>query len=254
MKKLVKKLRKRFLFSYRQDAQAYARRLNKLGARIDEGVAMSVPESVRLDETTPWMLEIGKNVYIAEGVRILTHDASWLVLKGRDGEVRGHIGPVKIGNNVFLGMNSTVLCNVTICDDVIIGAHAVVGSSIRKPGVYAGNPAKFVMSLEQMQALRESRQVREAYTIAKNYYERFGKKPPREIMGEYFWLFEKRSMENLPQAFLSQMSHCGNFEQSKRAFLESSPDFDGYDEFWSWCERRMKDEAGKRERNYGNKN
>jgi acetyltransferase-like isoleucine patch superfamily enzyme len=33
---------------------------------------------------------------------------------------------------------------VTICDHVVIGAGAVVTKNIEKPGIYAGNPAKFI--------------------------------------------------------------------------------------------------------------
>lgn len=245
LKQKINHCRRLFLFGERCTEESYIRKLNRMGARIDESVKMSVPESVFLDETTPYMLEIGKNVFIAEGVKILTHDASWLVMKTEDGIIRGHIGPVKIGNNVFLGMNSMVMCNVSICDNVIIGANAVVNTSIHTPGVYAGNPAKMVATMEQMKMLRDSRQVKEAYTVARTYYERFGEKPPQEILNEYFWIFEKRILEKLPPAFLAQMGHCGNFQVTADQFMKSEPDFDGYEEFWSWCEKKIEKEKNR---------
>lgn len=49
----------------------------------------------------------------------------------------------RIGNRVFIGSNATVL-PVTICDDVVIGAGAVVTKDITEPGTYAGNPAKLL--------------------------------------------------------------------------------------------------------------
>jgi acetyltransferase-like isoleucine patch superfamily enzyme len=48
-----------------------------------------------------------------------------------------------IGNNVSVGSNATLL-PVTICDDVVIGAGAVVTKDITEKGVYAGNPARKV--------------------------------------------------------------------------------------------------------------
>ncbi|TMU55050.1 acyltransferase [Flagellimonas algicola] len=45
-----------------------------------------------------------------------------------------------IGNNVSIGSNCTIL-PVSICDNVVIGAGAVVTKNIKKSGVYAGNPA-----------------------------------------------------------------------------------------------------------------
>ena len=52
----------------------------------------------------------------------------------------------KIGNHVCIGTNSTILA-VKICDHVVIGAGSVVTKNITKPGIYAGNPAKFLRSL-----------------------------------------------------------------------------------------------------------
>jgi acetyltransferase-like isoleucine patch superfamily enzyme len=49
----------------------------------------------------------------------------------------------KIGNHVSIGTNSTILA-VTICDHVVIGAGSVVTRDITRPGIYAGNPAKFL--------------------------------------------------------------------------------------------------------------
>jgi acetyltransferase-like isoleucine patch superfamily enzyme len=42
---------------------------------------------------------------------------------------------------VSIGSNATIM-PVAICDDVVIGAGAVVTKSISRSGVYAGNPAR----------------------------------------------------------------------------------------------------------------
>jgi acetyltransferase-like isoleucine patch superfamily enzyme len=51
-----------------------------------------------------------------------------------------------IGNHVSIGSNSTIL-PVSICDKVVIGAGSVVTKDITLPGVYAGNPARFLRGL-----------------------------------------------------------------------------------------------------------
>ncbi|RYD84853.1 MAG: N-acetyltransferase [Verrucomicrobiaceae bacterium] len=57
-----------------------------------------------------------------------------------------------IGNKVSIGTNATIL-PVSICDGVVIGAGSVVTRDITEPGVYAGNPARLLRSLEpQLQA------------------------------------------------------------------------------------------------------
>jgi acetyltransferase-like isoleucine patch superfamily enzyme len=53
----------------------------------------------------------------------------------------------RIGNHVSIGSNATLL-PVTVCDDVVIGAGAVVTKDITEPGIYAGNPAKIIRTLK----------------------------------------------------------------------------------------------------------
>jgi acetyltransferase-like isoleucine patch superfamily enzyme len=54
--------------------------------------------------------------------------------------------PTKLGNRVSVGTNATIL-PVTICDQVVIGAGAVVTKDITVPGIYAGNPARLLRHL-----------------------------------------------------------------------------------------------------------
>lgn len=51
-----------------------------------------------------------------------------------------------IGNKVSIGSNATIL-PVSICDNAVIGAGAVVTKDISRPGIYAGNPAKLIRLL-----------------------------------------------------------------------------------------------------------
>jgi acetyltransferase-like isoleucine patch superfamily enzyme len=55
---------------------------------------------------------------------------------------------VTIGKNVWIGMNSTILRGVTIGDNSIIGAGAVVTMDIPAEVVAAGNPARVVKTLQ----------------------------------------------------------------------------------------------------------
>ena len=52
--------------------------------------------------------------------------------------------PVKIGNDVWLGANVTVLPGVTIGDNVVIGAGSVVNRDIPSGTVAAGNPCRVI--------------------------------------------------------------------------------------------------------------
>jgi acetyltransferase-like isoleucine patch superfamily enzyme len=52
--------------------------------------------------------------------------------------------PIKIGDNVFLGCNVTVLPGVTIGSGAVIGAGAVVTEDVSANAVVVGNPAKIL--------------------------------------------------------------------------------------------------------------
>lgn len=56
-------------------------------------------------------------------------------------------GPVRIGDNVWIGDKATILPGVTIGDGVVIAANAVVTKDVPSYCVAAGNPAKIVKNL-----------------------------------------------------------------------------------------------------------
>lgn len=51
-------------------------------------------------------------------------------------------GKVNIDNNSFVGANATVIQNLSIPSSCLIGAGSVVINSIKKSGIYVGNPIK----------------------------------------------------------------------------------------------------------------
>lgn len=106
-------------------------------------------------------VEVQKDVLIGHRTRVQSHSfICELVVIGEDCFVGHGVmfvndrfatgGPARgdktkwestcIGNRVSIGSNATIM-PVTICDDVVIGAGAVVTKSITQPGTYAGNPA-----------------------------------------------------------------------------------------------------------------
>jgi len=86
---------------------------------------------------------IGDNCLITHGCYIMSHDgAAKMVNPGSDGN-----GVVVIGNNVFVGVNSVILPNVTIGDNSVVGAGAVVTSDVPPATVVAGSPARVIKQL-----------------------------------------------------------------------------------------------------------
>jgi acetyltransferase-like isoleucine patch superfamily enzyme len=86
------------------------------------------------------LVNIGDNCFIGHGVMFIND------LFQNGGPARGDKNlwkATKIGNHVSIGSNATIL-PVEICDNVVIGAGAVVTKNITQSGVYAGNPAKLI--------------------------------------------------------------------------------------------------------------
>ena len=56
--------------------------------------------------------------------------------------------PIKVGNNVWIGGNITVLPGVTIGDNVTIGVGSVVVKDIPSNIVAVGNPCKVIKEIK----------------------------------------------------------------------------------------------------------
>jgi acetyltransferase-like isoleucine patch superfamily enzyme len=84
------------------------------------------------------LVTIGEDCFIGHGVMFINDTfASGGPARGRKELWRS----TTIGNRVSVGSNATIL-PVKICDDVVIGAGAVVTRDITVPGSYMGNPAR----------------------------------------------------------------------------------------------------------------
>lgn len=56
-------------------------------------------------------------------------------------------GDCEIGEGVFLGSQSVMVNGTSICSGCVIGAGSLVRKSIRKKGIYSGNPAELKIKL-----------------------------------------------------------------------------------------------------------
>ena len=240
IEKLRKWLRKKRL-KERASSEDYIAFLRRGGARIGADVHIYSPANSVLDATAPWLLTIGDHVRITEGVKILTHDYSWSVLKSATdpevvpGAVLGAQSPVTIGSNVFIGMDAVITRGVTIGDNVVIGAGSVVTRDCPSGGVYAGNPAKRIMSIGEYFQKRQALQFREARTLVLTYRDRFGAFPEKEVLSEYFMLFSTEEEARQNRAFRTKMELLGGFESTVAYMNAHPPMFSDYEAFLQAC-------------------
>ena len=115
---------------------------------VDYGKNISIGKGVVIQQLCTFMdrggIIIEDGVFIAPKVNLTTlnHDFN--------PKTRANITPksVKIGKNVWIGSDCTILPGVEIGDGAIIGAGSVVTKSIGKNCIAVGNPAKVIKQID----------------------------------------------------------------------------------------------------------
>lgn len=92
-------------------------------------------------------LRIGAGCDVSCGVQIYTHNTVRRCVSGRAVQQVDR-APVRIGERVFLGANAVVLMGVTIGDEAVVAAGAVVNRDVPARTIVAGVPAVPVGEVE----------------------------------------------------------------------------------------------------------
>lgn len=110
---------------------------------IQKGVVIGARTKVQSHSFVCELVTIGDDCFIGHGVMFINDTFS------TGGPARGNQGlwrSTVLGNAVSVGSNATIL-PVRVCDGAVIGAGAVVTKDIERPGIYGGNPARFMRRL-----------------------------------------------------------------------------------------------------------
>lgn len=113
---------------------------NFLGMKVGDQTSFAL--MVMLDVMFPEKISVGRNTVIGYNTTILAHE--YLIKEYR-------LGDVKIGSEVMIGANSTILPGVEIGDGAIVSAGTLVHKDV-PPGCFVGgNPMQIIYTQEQMQ-------------------------------------------------------------------------------------------------------
>lgn len=116
--------------------------LRKQGMKIGKGCHINTMSF----STEPYLIEIGDHVAISAGTDLVTHDGAIWCFREEDKDA-DIFGKIVIGNNVFIGINCTILPNTTIGNNCIVGAGSIVRGKFPDNTVIIGNPAKVIMKM-----------------------------------------------------------------------------------------------------------
>ncbi|MGR4071141.1 acyltransferase [Streptococcus parasuis] len=128
------------------NGEAYINFLRKCGVII--GNNCEIYKNVDFG-SEPYLIKMGNHVRITNGVRFITHDGGVWVFRENTHKNIDVFGPIIIGNNVHIGMNSIIMPGVKIGNNCVIGAGAVVTKNIPDDSIAAGVPAKVIKSLAE---------------------------------------------------------------------------------------------------------
>ena len=95
----------------------------------------------------PYLITIGSYCALTEGTKIFTHGGARVA---RDKYPNFDIfGKVVLGDRVYVGSGAKIMPGVTIGDNVLIAAGSVVTKSIPSNVMVAGNPAKYICTIDE---------------------------------------------------------------------------------------------------------
>lgn len=98
----------------------------------------------------PYLITIGNNVRLTNGVKFVTHDGGlWTLRKMKLLENADSFGRITVGDNTHIGWDVTIMPGVSIGKNCVIGCNAVVTRDIPDNSVAAGVPARVIKSINQ---------------------------------------------------------------------------------------------------------
>ncbi len=155
-----------------EEQKKYIDYVRTLGVKIGDNCKMS--SSIHWG-SEPFLIEIGNHCSLSYGIDFITHDgATWLFREENQYKGIKKFARIKVGDNCYIGARTTILPGVKIDSNCIVGACSVVTKSLKSNAVYAGNPAKYICSLDEYieKCVENNKKYNQNYIKSENRKER----------------------------------------------------------------------------------
>ena len=142
---MIKTILKKIFISMMNNEQ-YVNFLKNKGIKIGE---KCVIEKDVIFGSEPFLITIGNNTRISKGVNFITHDGGIWVLRnlGLVDKTAVKYGKICVGDNVNIGWNAIIMPGVSIGNNCIIAAGAVVTKDVPDNTIWGGVPAKKIETI-----------------------------------------------------------------------------------------------------------
>lgn len=161
-----KRLLNTILLNFRIGSISRGKFMKKVFAECGDNIRYQI-RSVPL---YPELIKLGSNINVSSGVKLVTHDAihaMYNAMETTTDKMPEIAQCIEIKDNVFIGVNCTILGNVIVGPNVIISANSLVNKDLEPGGIYGGVPAKRIGDFD---AFWEKRRKEEFPTVAVNQH------------------------------------------------------------------------------------
>ena len=125
---------------------------------VGSGTNIGALSHIGSDVTIGRDCRIQGSVYIANGCKIGNEvfiGPNATLTNDRYPPSGGKWKPVVVHDKVVIGANATIIAGVVLNAECMVGAGSVVTSDVPTREVWAGNPAKFMMTLQEYNTKRD---------------------------------------------------------------------------------------------------
>ena len=156
--------------------------VNLYGCEVDDNTKIGCFVEIQKNARVGKHCKISSHTFICEGVIIednvfIGHNVTFINDKyprstNNNGELQTEedwkVDPIIVKKGASIGSGATILCNVTIGENAIVGAGSVVTKDVPPNTIVVGNPARIFRDIESLPQFEKAEMQRVLFEFMKN--------------------------------------------------------------------------------------
>jgi len=156
--------------------------VNLYGCEVDDNTKIGCFVEIQKNARVGKHCKISSHTFICEGVIIednvfIGHNVTFINDKyprstNNNGELQTEedwkVDPIIVKKGASIGSGATILCNITIGENAIVGAGSVVTKDVPPNTIVVGNPARIFRDIESLPQFEKAEMQRVLFEFMKN--------------------------------------------------------------------------------------